>query len=167
MNVRPMRQAVRPSPVFLALLAATAGEIDPHPEVSKHLAQALVEEPPLVIRDGGIFRAGFSSKLDQLRGQATQGREWVTALQVQERKRTGIARLKVGYNRVFGYYLEIPKKDAKKVPESYHRKQTVATGERYITPELKEMEEKKDKLESEVTEQFAAFNTKWDERFSG
>ena len=122
------------------IVAATVGEIDPHPEVSKHLAQALVEEPPLVIRDGGIFRAGFSSKLDQLRGQATQGREWVTALQVQERKRTGIARLKVGYNRVFGYYLEIPKKDAKKVPESYHRKQTVATGERYITPELKEQE---------------------------
>ena len=138
--VGELQQLLTEEPLEAALLAATAGEIDPHPEVSKHLAQALVEEPPLVIRDGGIFRAGFSSKLDQLRGQATQGREWVTALQVQERKRTGIARLKVGYNRVFGYYLEIPKKDAKKVPESYHRKQTVATGERYITPELKEQE---------------------------
>ncbi|MAS88255.1 MAG: DNA mismatch repair protein MutS, partial [Euryarchaeota archaeon] len=138
--VGELQQLLTEEPLEAALLAATAGEIDPHPEVSKHLVQALVEEPPLVIRDGGIFRAGFSSKLDQLRGQATQGREWVTALQVQERKRTGIARLKVGYNRVFGYYLEIPKKDAKKVPESYHRKQTVATGERYITPELKEQE---------------------------
>jgi DNA mismatch repair protein MutS len=135
-----LQQLLTEEPLETALLATTAGEIDPHPEVSKHLAGALVDEPPLVIRDGGIFRGGFSSKLDQLRGQATQGREWVTALQVQERKRTGIARLKVGYNRVFGYYLEIPKKDAKKVPESYHRKQTVATGERYVTPELKEQE---------------------------
>ncbi|MCH2440270.1 MAG: DNA mismatch repair protein MutS [Candidatus Poseidoniia archaeon] len=138
--VGELQQLLQEEPLEAELLASTTSEIDPHPEVSNHLAQALVEEPPLVIRDGGIFRAGFSSKLDQLRGQATQGREWVTALQVQERKRTGIARLKVGYNRVFGYYLEIPKKDAKKVPESYHRKQTVATGERYITPELKEQE---------------------------
>ena len=138
--VGELQQLLQEEPLEAELLASTTSDIDPHPEVSKHLAQALVEEPPLVIRDGGIFRAGFSSKLDQLRGQATQGREWVTALQVQERKQTGISRLKVGYNRVFGYYLEIPKKDAKKVPESYHRKQTVATGERYITPELKEQE---------------------------
>ena len=139
-TVGELQQLLTEEPLEAALLATTAGEIDPHPEVSKHLAQALVEEPPLVIRDGGIFCAGFSKKLDELRGQATQGREWVTALQAQERKQTGIARLKVGYNRVFGYYLEIPKKDAQKVPESYHRKQTVATGERYITPELKEQE---------------------------
>ncbi|HJO28625.1 MAG: DNA mismatch repair protein MutS [Candidatus Poseidoniia archaeon] len=138
--VGELQQLLQEEPLEAELLASTTSDIDPHPEVSKHLAQALVEEPPQVIRDGGIFRAGFSSKLDQLRGQATQGREWVTALQAQERKQTGIARLKVGYNRVFGYYLEIPKKDAKKVPESYHRKQTVATGERYITPELKEQE---------------------------
>ena len=138
--VGELQQLLTEEPLEAALLAATVGEIDPHPEVSQHLAQALVEEPPVVIRDGGIFCGGFSKKLDQLRGQATQGREWVTALQVQERKRTGIPRLKVGYNRVFGYYLEIPKKDAKKAPESYHRKQTVASGERYITPELKEQE---------------------------
>lgn len=114
--------------------------IDPHKQVAKKLAEALVEDPPLVLRDGGIFRKGYSKELDDLRARASSGREWVTALETEEKKKTGIPKLKVGYNRVFGYYLEVPKAYAKKVPENYHRKQTVAAGDRYITPELKEKE---------------------------
>ena len=122
------------------LLLETVAEIDAHPEMVAKLSAALVDEPPAVLRDGGIFREGYAPQLDALRTQATRGREWVAALEKEAREATGIAKLKVGYNRVFGYYLEVPKAAARKVPDDWHRKQTVASGERYITPELKEQE---------------------------
>jgi len=139
-TLKDLKQFLSEEPLKSKLMKRLIKSIDPHKQVSQKLAEALVEDPPLVLRDGGIFKKGYSQELDDLRARASSGREWVTALESEEKKKTGIPKLKVGYNRVFGYYLEVPKAYAKKVPESYHRKQTVAAGDRYITPELKEKE---------------------------
>ena len=139
-TVKELKQFLTEEPLKSKLMKKLVKSIDVHKQVSDKLAEAIVEEPPLVLRDGGIFKKGYSKELDDLRSKATSGREWVIALEAEEKKKTGIPKLKIGYNRVFGYYLEIPKAFAKKVPESYHRKQTVAAGDRYITPELKEKE---------------------------
>ncbi|MCX6834348.1 MAG: DNA mismatch repair protein MutS, partial [candidate division Zixibacteria bacterium] len=105
------------------------------------IAKALVDEPPLVINKGNIFRRGHSARLDELNDSIRSARDYIGSLQQIERERTGIASLKVGFNRVFGYYLEITKANLRQVPEHYIRKQTLVNGERYITPELKEKEE--------------------------
>lgn len=139
-TVKELKQFLAEEPLKSKLMKKLVKSIDVHKQVSKKLMEAIVEEPPLVLRDGGIFKKGYSKELDDLRSKATSGREWVIALEAEEKKKTGIPKLKIGYNRVFGYYLEIPKAFANKVPESYHRKQTVAAGDRYITPELKEKE---------------------------
>ena len=139
-TLKDLKQFLSEEPLKSKLMKRLIKSIDPHKQVSQKLAEALVEDPPLVLRDGGIFKKGYSQELDDLRARASSGRECVTALESEEKKKTGIPKLKVGYNRVFGYYLEVPKAYAKKVPESYHRKQTVAAGDRYITPELKEKE---------------------------
>ena len=139
-TVKELKQFLTEEPLKSKLMKKLVKSIDVHKQVADKLAEAIVEEPPLVLRDGGIFKKGYSKELDDLRSKATSGREWVIALEAEEKKKTGIPKLKIGYNRVFGYYLEIPKAFAKKVPESYHRKQTVAAGDRYITPELKEKE---------------------------
>ena len=139
-TVKRLLALLAEEPFEAPLLLETVAEIDAHPEMVAKLSAALVDEPPAVLRDGGIFREGYAPQLDALRTQATRGREWVAALEKEAREATGIAKLKVGYNRVFGYYLEVPKAAARKVPDDWHRKQTVASGERYITPELKEQE---------------------------
>ena len=139
-TVKELKQFLTEEPLKSKLMKKLVKSIDIHKQVSKKLTEAIVEEPPLVLRDGGIFKKGYSKELDDLRSNASSGRDWVIALEAEEKKKTGIPKLKIGYNRVFGYYLEIPKAFAKKVPESYHRKQTVAAGDRYITPELKEKE---------------------------
>jgi DNA mismatch repair protein MutS len=139
-TLKDLKQFLSEEPLKSKLVKKLVKSIDPHKQVAEKLAEALVDDPPLVLRDGGIFRKGYSKELDDLRARASSGREWVTALETEEKKKTGIPKLKVGYNRVFGYYLEVPKAYAKKVPENYHRKQTVAAGDRYITPELKEKE---------------------------
>jgi len=105
------------------------------------IEKALVDEPPLVINKGGIFRPGHSTRLDELNDSIRSARDYIGSLQQIERARTGISSLKVGFNRVFGYYLEITKANVRQVPEHYLRKQTLVNGERYITPELKEKEE--------------------------
>ena len=105
------------------------------------LEKALVDEPPLIINKGGIFRPGHSARLDELNDSIRSARDYIGSLQQIERTRTGIASLKVGYNRVFGYYLEITKANLGQAPPHYIRKQTLVNGERYITPELKEKEE--------------------------
>ena len=139
-TVKELKQFLTEEPLKSKLMKKLVKSIDIHKQVSKKLTEAIVEEPPLVLRDGGIFKKGYSKELDDLRSKASSGRDWVIALEAEEKKKTGIPKLKIGYNRVFGYYLEVPKAFAKKVPESYHRKQTVAAGDRYITPELKEKE---------------------------
>ena len=110
------------------------------PELAARLADALAPEPPATLREGGIFRDGFHAELDELRRAATEGRDWIAALQRSEVERTGIKSLKIGYNSVFGYYIEVTKSNLASVPPDYQRKQTTAGGERYVTPALKEME---------------------------
>jgi DNA mismatch repair protein MutS len=106
------------------------------------LASALAEEPPSNLRDGGIIRDGWSEELDELRSAARGGKDWIARLQEDERKRTGIDSLKIKFNNVFGYFIEITTSHLAKVPDDYTRKQTMSNAERYITPALKEMENK-------------------------
>jgi DNA mismatch repair protein MutS len=106
------------------------------------LSTALVDEPPAHLRDGGIIRDGWSAELDELRDASRGGKDWIARLQEDERKRTGIDSLKIKFNNVFGYFIEITTSHLAKVPDDYTRKQTMSNAERYITPALKEMENK-------------------------
>ncbi len=110
--------------------------------IAAEILRAIVEEPPAVTKEGGIFREGFLPDLDELRGASTQGRDWMAKLQNDEIERTGIKSLKIKYNNVFGYFIEITKSNLASVPADYVRKQTTANGERFITDELKRMEDK-------------------------
>ncbi len=112
------------------------------PEAHAAITAAIVDEPPLTIADGGVMRPGFNSDLDELRDLMRGGRQWMAAYQQKESERTGITNLKIGFNKVFGYYLEVTASHREKVPDEYIRKQTLKNQERYITPELKEYEEK-------------------------
>ena len=116
--------------------------LDDCPETRSRIESTLVDEPPLQTTEGGIVRTGFHEELDELRDLARGGKEWIAAYQARESERTGIPNLKIGFNKVFGYYLEVTAAHADKVPEDYIRKQTLKNQERYITPELKEHEEK-------------------------
>ena len=106
------------------------------------IERALVDDPPAQIAEGGLIREGYNEQLDRLREAASGGRSWVAALQTQEREATGIPSLKVGFNRAFGYYIEVTKANIDRVPESYDRKQTLVNAERFITPDLKTWEAK-------------------------
>jgi DNA mismatch repair protein MutS len=110
--------------------------------LSQEIQRAIVEEPPMQIKEGGIFREGWLPELDELRNASTLGRQWIADLQAREIERTGIKSLKIKYNAVFGYFIEITKANVGSVPADYHRKQTTVNGERYITDELKRMEDK-------------------------
>ncbi len=112
------------------------------PDLVELITRAIVDEPPLPVKEGGMIRDGFSTELDELRNAQRGGKDWLAKLQQDEIERTGITSLKVRFNSVFGYYIEVTKSNLDKVPQHYIRKQTVANGERYITPELKEMEGK-------------------------
>jgi len=117
-------------------------DIDPLDDIYQLIAEAIVDDPPFSVREGGMIRDGYDVELDELRTISRQGKGWIARLEQQEKERTGIATLKVRYNRVFGYYIEISRSQLSKVPEGYERKQTLANAERYITQELKEYEEK-------------------------
>lgn len=106
------------------------------------LDKAIVDEPPATLKEGGLFRDGYSDAIDEIRAAATEGKQWVAKLQMDEAERTGVKSLKVKFNAVFGYFIEITKSNLDAVPENYIRKQTMANAERYITPELKEVENK-------------------------
>ena len=121
-------------------LAPVLAAIHPLPELQALIRGALVDEPPLTLADGGIIRHGYHAALDQLTDAAGNGRQWMTDLERKERARTGIPNLKVGYNRVFGYYIEVTNSYLGRAPADYTRKQTLSTGERFITPDLKEYE---------------------------
>jgi DNA mismatch repair protein MutS len=112
------------------------------PDLREALDAALVDEPPLSPKEGGVIRDGYNAELDELRKIARGGKEWIAQFQAKEITRTGIASLKVGFNRVFGYYIEITHTHVSKIPADYQRKQTLKNAERYITPDLKEYEEK-------------------------
>ncbi len=116
--------------------------LQPLPELRDEIERALVSDPPLSITDGGFIRRGYNKDLDDLRDIAFSGKDWIARLQLQERERTGIPSLKVNFNKVFGYYIEVTNPNLSRVPAYYIRKQTMVNAERYITPELKEYEEK-------------------------
>lgn len=111
-------------------------------DLAQALEDALVDEPPASAKEGGIFRDGYRAELDELRAASRGGKQWIADLQVREIERTGIKSLKVKYNAVFGYFLEVTKSNLDAVPADYHRKQTTANAERFVTPELKEMEDR-------------------------
>jgi DNA mismatch repair protein MutS len=126
------------APLSRSLLA----ELDDLVDVRQRIESTLVDDPPALVRDGGFTRDGVDAELDELRTISRSGKQVIAALEEQERTRTGISSLKVRYNRVFGYYIEVSKSNLHAVPVDYHRKQTIAGGERFITPALKEHEEK-------------------------
>lgn len=122
------------------LLSMYDQEIDGLERICCLIDGAITEEPPVTIREGDLIRAGYSDALDVLKDSIKDGRNWIASLEPQERERSGIKNLKVGYNRVFGYYIEVSKSNLSLVPQDYIRKQTLVNCERYITPELKEIE---------------------------
>jgi DNA mismatch repair protein MutS len=125
-----------------ALSIQIAEGIHELPELVGRLRDALVEELPALLKEGGMFRDGFDPALDQLRAASKGGKDWIAALQQREIERTGIKSLKVRFNSVFGYFIEITNANLDSVPEDYTRKQTTVNGERFVTPELKEVESK-------------------------
>ena len=112
------------------------------PEIIKIIDYAIIENPPLTITDGGVIKRGYNKELDEIFEITSQGKDWLLKLQEEEKTRTGINTLKINFNKVFGYYIEITKSNYDKIPENYIRKQTLVNAERFITPELKEKEEK-------------------------
>jgi DNA mismatch repair protein MutS len=130
-----LKESLTPEP-----LAAIAQEIDPTPEALELLRAALTDEPPAKTEKPGFIRPGWSAELDAVMSSSHDAREWISTLEAVERKRTGIKSLKVGFNKVFGYYIEITQASRAQAPDDYIRKQTLVNAERYITPELKEYE---------------------------
>ena len=137
-DVPAAREDARPT----SLISELDTQISESPDLVELISRAIVDEPPLPIKEGGMIRDGFDTHLDELRTAQRGGKDWIAKLQADEITATGISSLKVRFNSVFGYYIEVTKSNLDKVPPHYHRKQTVANGERFITPELKEMEGK-------------------------
>ena len=124
------------APMFAVLL----GEMDDLTDLCDAIDAAIVDEPPFTVREGGLIRDGYDAEIDRLRDVLSGGKGTLAAIEAQEKEKTGIKNLRVGYTRVFGYYIEVAKGQVGQVPDSYIRKQTLVSGERFITPELKELE---------------------------
>jgi DNA mismatch repair protein MutS len=125
-----------------SFLRIISEDISGFSHIKELIEKSIVDTPPISLRDGGIIRSGYNADVDELRNISKKGKDFLTELELREKQRTGIANLKVGYNRVFGYYIEVTKSNLHMVPENYIRKQTLVGGERFITPELKEYESK-------------------------
>ena len=128
-------------PLLAPLVGSLLAELDEVPEVRDAVETTLVEDAPALARDGGMIRDGVDARLDELRRISRGGKQQIASMEAAERSRTGIGSLKIRFNRVFGYYIEVSKANLHAVPDDYHRKQTVAGGERFITPALKEYEQ--------------------------
>ena len=115
-------------------------ELDELKDVYELIEKSIVEDPPMTIKDGGIIKMGYDPEIDKLKTATTEGKNWIIKLESEEKEKTGIKTLKIGYNKVFGYYIEVSKSFVSQVPDRYIRKQTLTTGERYITEELKTLE---------------------------
>ncbi len=135
-----IKDVIKPS--SLKKLKKISSDLNELENVVALIENAIVEGPPLTIGEGGLIRRGYSHELDELYNIANHGKEWLVSEQQKERERTGISTLKINYNKVFGYYIEVTKTNLDKIPPEYIRKQTLVNAERYITPELKVMEEK-------------------------
>ena len=155
-----LRKSLERLPAILALLAEFDGEllsrlrrdIDPMEDLLELICSAIVDEPPFVLREGNLIRDGFNPELDELRAISREGKGYIARLEATERERSGIGSLKVRFNKVFGYYIEITRSHLEKVPGDYERKQTLANAERYVTPALKEYEEKVLTAQDRITE---------------
>ena len=123
-------------------IRALSKQIDILSDVTALIEKAIAEDPPLAVKEGGLIRKGFNTQIDELREISSSGKDFIASLQAREREKSGISSLKVGYNKVFGYYIEVTKTNLPQVPEEYIRKQTLVNAERFITPELKEYEAK-------------------------
>ncbi len=146
-DLAQLRDSLSVAPRLLALLEDAHPVLrvlvegaDPLVDLREALAAGIVDAPPISLRDGGMIRAGYNTELDTLRKVTTEGKDWIAALEASERERSGIKSLKVGFNAVFGYYIEVSRLNADLVPQDYIRKQTLANAERFITPALKEYE---------------------------
>lgn len=145
-----LKQSISNLPDFKSELSFTEAELikeiyskfDVLSDVFELLEKAIVEEPPISVKEGGIIKSGFNAELDEIKEISIHGKEWISNLQNTEREKTGIKNLKIGYNKIFGYYIEISQSNVKNAPDYYTRKQTLANCERFVTPELKEMESK-------------------------
>src|SRR5262249_27846755 len=124
-----------------ALLRDLVAQLGEHAETADHLDRAIVDTPPVIARDGGVFRDAFDGELDELRKLSTNADQFLIELEEREKVASGIPTLKVGYNRVHGYYIEISKGQSDKAPTHYTRRQTIKGAERYITEELKQFED--------------------------
>ena len=124
------------------LMQRIEANIDPLEDIMALIEEAIAEDPPFTVREGGMIKEGYSPELDELRDIVANGQGYLATIEAQERERTGIPKLKIGYNKVFGYYLEVPRSFQGDVPEEWIRKQTLTNAERYITGELKELESK-------------------------
>ncbi len=124
------------------LLGELAGRIGEHPDTHDLLARAIIDAPPALVRDGGVIAPGYDAELDELRALSENAGQFLTQLEERERARTGISTLKVNYNKVHGYYIEVGRTHAEHIPADYQRRQTLKNAERYITPELKDFEDK-------------------------
>ena len=124
------------------LLQQLAAQIDPLDDLLQNINAALADDPPATLKDGGAIRSGYNAEVDELRDIMHGGRGYLASLEAKLREETGIPKLKIGFNKVFGYYIEVSRSYADSVPDTFTRKQTLTTGERYITPELKELENK-------------------------
>src|SRR5262249_29544275 len=125
-----------------ALLESGAHELDLLTDIGDELARALVERPPAQLDDGDTIKAGYDRDLDELKAARDGGKQYIAGLQARERERTGIGSLKVGFNKVFGYYIEVTRAHKERIPTDYERRQTLTGAGRYVTPELKEYEAK-------------------------
>lgn len=124
------------------LLQNLEQELDELKDVYALIDKAIIEEPPISVKEGGMIKKGYNSEVDELKTATTDGKQWLMQLEVKEKEETGIKNLKVGFNKVFGYYIEVTKSNLAQVPDRFIRKQTLTNGERYITEELKILEEK-------------------------
>ncbi|MEW8145794.1 MAG: DNA mismatch repair protein MutS [Candidatus Thiodiazotropha endolucinida] len=148
-DLATLREALGALPQFQPLLAqldsplspALARQIGQHPAIHQLLQGAIIEQPPMLIRDGGVIAGGYDAELDELRALSQNADQFLLDLESRERERTGIATLKVSYNRVHGYYIEISRGQSDRAPEDYIRRQTLKGAERFITPELKKFED--------------------------
>ncbi|MDZ7780767.1 MAG: DNA mismatch repair protein MutS [Gemmatimonadota bacterium] len=149
------------------LLLELMADFDGLSDLCDLLGAAVSDDPPATLQEGGVMRPGWSEELDELRSVRDGARDFIAQLQARERERTGIGSLKVGFNKVFGYYLEVTRANLDKVPDDYVRKQTLANGERYFTPELKEWEEKVFGAEDRIGQVEASLFVELRERLAG
>ena len=142
LRLPPVREGIRGLIGTARLLGQLDQEFDPLADLALELSAGLSDRPPALLADGGVIRPGYDPELDESRALRDGGKQYIAAIQQRERERSGIPSLKIGYNKVFGYYIEVTHAHTAKIPPDFERRQTLATAERYVTPELKEYEAK-------------------------